>query len=78
MKKLLTYFNNLNDTERCEFLRQTGLSEGYLRRACSTAVKMSPERCVTIERATGDAVTRKDLRPQDWADMWPELAEKGE
>jgi len=38
-----------------------------------------PERrCVAIERATGGQVTRKDLRPHDWQDIWPELAEKGE
>lgn len=32
------------------------------------------ERCVPIERATGGAVTRKDLRPDDWQSIWPELA----
>ena len=31
-------------------------------------------RCVAIERATLGAVTRKDLRPDDWQDIWPELA----
>jgi DNA-binding transcriptional regulator YdaS (Cro superfamily) len=31
------------------------------------------EHCATIERATGGAVTRKDLRPDDWARIWPEL-----
>lgn len=30
--------------------------------------------CVSIERATGGQVTRQDLRPNDWADVWPELA----
>jgi DNA-binding transcriptional regulator YdaS (Cro superfamily) len=33
------------------------------------------DRCVSIERATGGAVTRKDLRPDDWARIWPELAD---
>lgn len=33
------------------------------------------ERCTAIERATGGAVTRKDLRPDDWQDHWPELAQ---
>ena len=33
------------------------------------------EQCVPIERATLGAVTRKDLRPDDWADIWPELAQ---
>ena len=32
-------------------------------------------RCVAIERATNGAVTRRDLRPDDWHEIWPELAE---
>lgn len=32
-------------------------------------------RCAAIERATGGAVTRRDLRPDDWHLIWPELAE---
>ncbi len=30
--------------------------------------------CVAIEQKTGGAVTRKDLRPHDWKEIWPELA----
>lgn len=30
--------------------------------------------CVAIERATAGAVTRRHLRPDDWQDIWPELA----
>lgn len=30
--------------------------------------------CVAIERATDGAVTRQDLRPDDWREIWPELA----
>lgn len=30
-------------------------------------------RCVPIEAATGGEVTRKDLRPDDWHLIWPEL-----
>ena len=29
--------------------------------------------CVAIERATSGAVTRRDLRPDDWHLIWPEL-----
>lgn len=32
-----------------------------------------PNRCVAIERLTQGGVTRKELRPDDWADYWPEL-----
>lgn len=31
-------------------------------------------RCVQIEQATNGAVTRRDLRPHDWKELWPELA----
>lgn len=30
-------------------------------------------RCVSIERLTLGGVTRRDLRPNDFGDMWPEL-----
>lgn len=36
--------------------------------------KPSPANCVAIERATEGVVTRQDLRPDDWRDIWPELA----
>jgi DNA-binding transcriptional regulator YdaS (Cro superfamily) len=32
------------------------------------------EHCVRIERASAGQVTRKDLRPGDWQEYWPELA----
>jgi DNA-binding transcriptional regulator YdaS (Cro superfamily) len=35
---------------------------------------VSVERCVAIERATDGAVTRRELRPADWTEIWPELA----
>lgn len=31
-------------------------------------------RCAAIEAATAGAVTRRDLRPDDWHLIWPELA----
>jgi DNA-binding transcriptional regulator YdaS (Cro superfamily) len=30
-------------------------------------------RCTQIEQATNGEVTRKDLRPDDWQTIWPEL-----
>lgn len=32
------------------------------------------ERCVALEQLSGATVTRKDLRPDDWEAIWPELA----
>jgi DNA-binding transcriptional regulator YdaS (Cro superfamily) len=34
------------------------------------------EHCTAIEKATNGAVTRKDLRPDDWQAIWPELIDK--
>ena len=31
------------------------------------------ERCLDIEQATDGKVTRRDLRPDDWLRIWPEL-----
>jgi len=36
------------------------------------------QRCVEIEQATAGAVTRRDLRPDDWQLIWPELATEAE
>jgi DNA-binding transcriptional regulator YdaS (Cro superfamily) len=42
-----------------------------------TGVRPVPiRRCLAIERTTNGAVTRRDLRPDDWESIWPELAEK--
>lgn len=30
--------------------------------------------CASIEQLTAGAVTRQMLRPDDWAEIWPELA----
>lgn len=32
------------------------------------------DRCAQIERITQGVVTRKELRPDDWEKIWPELA----
>jgi len=50
-----------------------GISPSYLSQLSSGVSPISAERCVAIERHTGRAVTRKDLRPSDWHLIWPEL-----
>ncbi len=39
-----------------------------------SARKPSPIYCMAIERATNGLVTRRDLRPDDWWQIWPDLA----
>lgn len=35
--------------------------------------RVPPEHCAAIERVAASAVTRRDLRPDDWHRIWPEL-----
>jgi DNA-binding transcriptional regulator YdaS (Cro superfamily) len=35
-----------------------------------------PENCVGLELASDGIVTRRELRPDDWQLIWPELAPK--
>ena len=39
---------------------------------------ISEKRCVAIERLTDGMVTRVELRPHDWQDIWPELAQQAQ
>lgn len=34
----------------------------------------TPEYCVGLELASDGAIQRRDLRPDDWQRIWPELA----
>jgi DNA-binding transcriptional regulator YdaS (Cro superfamily) len=67
----------LADQERggaTRFAESLGVSISYLSQMAAGSAPISPARCVEIERATDGAVTRKDLRPDDWESIWPELA----
>ncbi len=60
-----------------ELASEIGVHPSFLSQMVGGDRSISPERCVLIERATNGAVTRKDLRPNDWADIWPELNTEG-
>lgn len=49
------------------------VSPSFLSQMAHGKTAISTKRAVEIERHTGGAVTRKDLFPQDWQDIWPEL-----
>lgn len=61
-----------------EFARSLGINPDQVRqwRHGYDGRKPSAESCVLIEQATKGAVTRKDLRPDDWERIWPELSRK--
>lgn len=67
----------LRDTPKDEAERRCaehGTSVGYLRQI-AYGYKLAGLNGADIERITGGAVTRRDLRPYDWARVWPELAD---
>lgn len=74
MEKLLSYLNALSKPDRVRFAMACGTTEGYLRKAISARQFLAVPTCVAIERQSAGLVTRKDLRPDDWAENWPELA----
>lgn len=53
--------------------RACGVSQPAISKWLSGGI-VSPENASAIERATDGAVTRKQLRPDDWREIWPELA----
>ena len=51
---------------------------GVVQTAVAAWVKrgtVPPEHCALIEQGTKGEVTRKELRPDDWQRIWPELAD---
>lgn len=70
----MEYLNSLPVAEQSSFAQRCGTTVGYLRKAVSVGQLLKAVVCVSIERETNGQVTRKDLRPDDWQDIWPELA----
>ncbi|MAK55443.1 MAG: hypothetical protein CML17_06330 [Pusillimonas sp.] len=65
----------LPNVRASELARSLGVSSAVV---YQWRVKKRPvplEYCASIERATDGAVTRRDLRPDDWQEIWPEIAQ---
>lgn len=63
----------LENNPREDLAAAVGVSLGMLSQWKNKTRPVSATRCIAIENATKGQVTRKDLRPDDWADIWPEL-----
>lgn len=63
----------VSEAERAVFAERCGTSLGHMRNCLNGLRSLAPEVCVAFERATCGEVTRRDLRPDDWGDIWPEL-----
>ena len=72
---LKTYLSSLKRGGSAELAARLSVSPSYLSQMAAGDSAISPARCVTIELETKGQVTRKDLRPDDWKAIWPELAD---
>lgn len=72
--QLKDYLAELPRGSATELAEKLSISLSFLSQMASGSSAISPERCVSIEQSTNGAVTRKDLRPNDWMRIWPELA----
>lgn len=59
---------------RAAFARAIGVRPQQLDNWLRRDKEIDPVYCSLIERATEGAVSRRDLRPDDWQRIWPELA----
>lgn len=72
---LKTYTKTLTPEAFDDFARRCGTSSGYLRNLLNPTYRLcGPRLAVKIEEESGGLVTRRELRPKDWQQVWPELA----
>lgn len=72
---LKTYLSQLERGGPSRLAAALSVSPSYLSQLAAGS-SVSPARCVEIEKATGGQVTRKDLRPTDYFDIWPEIDDR--
>lgn len=68
---LHTYLKQAGQTQQ-EFAVAIDVSQSLIHQ-WAHGVEPPPARCVQIERYTEGRVSRIDLRPKDWREIWPEL-----
>jgi DNA-binding transcriptional regulator YdaS (Cro superfamily) len=72
--KLKTWFRGIPVTDRPAVALKLGTSVGRINNLIYGQRRVPPDLAVAIERESGGAVKRQDLR-EDWASIWPELAQ---
>ena len=72
---LKDFVNELSAKEQQAFADSVGLKLAYLKRRMypKDGLFFSPKICVLIEQNSNHKVTRQELRPDDWEEIWPEL-----
>lgn len=66
----------LDQNSNAEFARAIDCPPAFVSQWKNGHRPVPIEYMADIERATNGQVTRKDLRPDDWNLIWPELAKR--
>jgi len=72
MDILKKFLAPMSRAQRLAFAARCRTSVNTLRNIAYDQKQAGPALCIAIEQATGGAVTRADLRPDDWPLVWPE------
>ena len=69
---LKTYLSTMTPAEREGFAQRCGTTRGHLQNV-AYGKTCAPALATALEIQSGGKVTRKDMRPDDWKAIWPEL-----
>jgi DNA-binding transcriptional regulator YdaS (Cro superfamily) len=72
--QLLDYINSRPPADQEAFAAECDTSLAYLRQVAYGNRLCREKLASKIEQASGSVVTRQVLRPDDWKEIWPELA----
>lgn len=73
MDQLRCYLNALSLRDQESYAVRCKTSLSYLRKAISCNQSLGTALCVLLESESNGAVSRKELHPDDWEKLWPEL-----
>ncbi|WP_405126746.1 transcriptional regulator [Ralstonia pseudosolanacearum] len=74
MDKLKNFLGAMPADKRQAFAARCGTTWAYLRNVMYGQRVPNEKLCVALERESRQVITRRDLRPDDWHAIWPELA----
>jgi DNA-binding transcriptional regulator YdaS (Cro superfamily) len=69
----LSEYFEIPENTQVELAQKVGVSQSMISQIANGSRPCPIPTCVLIEAATGGQVSRKDLRPDDWEKIWPEL-----
>ena len=56
--------------------KKTGIAPAFINQIARGVRKVPVQSAALIEKATNGAVTRQEMFPDDWEEIWPELKRK--